>query len=363
MPRILAASFVIVLALIFGGTAVADEGGPDAGGYSFIDNDEDNGPVFSYVDIRATGTEILTDVDDDLVEGVPIGFPFTFYGTDYNTVNISSNGNFRFLTTEVEFFNLPIPTNAFNGPAVFPFWDDLASFPFDGFLGCDDSAGVFYQTVGVAPERRFIIQWHMCHFENEVDADDCTVDVEAILFEGTGEVLFQYADTTFSCGGQTHFADNGASASVGIQQSPTVGLQYSFGAAEQLAFPTRQITAGLAICFYPERDAGDTSGFCGGPIASPDEVACIITPDIEDEDHGIEIDLDNCNANIIDLDNDNLNNNGNNNFNGNFNGNANENENDNENDNEQDQDNSQGQDNTNDQNNNIDSSPEVNIDF
>jgi hypothetical protein len=144
---------------------------------------------------------------------------------------------------------------------------------------------------------------------------------------------------------------------------PAVGLQYSFGNLEEGIFPTRAITPGLAICFYPDPDGVLESGFCGEPVDDDDEVCVLTEDDFDDGTTGIDIDIDNCNDNEIDLDNDNTNNNGN--FNGNFNNNANanDNDNDNENTNDQDQTNDQGQDNTNDQTNNIDSSPEVNIDF
>jgi hypothetical protein len=77
----------------------------------------------------------------------------------------------------------------------------------------------------------------------------------------------------------------------------------------------------------------------------------------------LEIDVGNENNNTIGIDNENANTNANDNDNANANDNANTNENDNANENSQDQTNDQGQDNTNDQTNNVDSSPEVNIDF
>jgi hypothetical protein len=88
-------------------------------------------------------------------------------------------------------------------------------------------------------------------------------------------------------------------------------------------------------------------------------VACVVINFFDDAG----IDIVNTNTNTIEIDNDNTNNNANDNDNANFNDNLNENENDNQNENTQDQTNEQGQDNANDQTNNIDSSPEVNIDF
>jgi hypothetical protein len=231
-------ALVIGLVGLFTGGVFAATGGPDGFGYTFIDSNEVGGPAFAYQDIRITGTMSTISSSDDAVQtGVAIGFTFTFYGTAYTLVNISSNGNLQFNTGAATFTNGPIPTGGFGAPssAVMPWWDDIDP------AQCGD---VFYQTLGTAPNRRFIVQWNACHFSSP-NGTGCETDFEAILFEGTNEILFQYQDTVFTgaCEAGTHGADNGASASVGIQQNSTTGLQYSFNSAV--------LSPGLAICFRP----------------------------------------------------------------------------------------------------------------
>jgi hypothetical protein len=119
--------------------------------------------------------------------------------------------------------NGPIPTMSMN-TLVAPFWDDL-------FLPT-----VYYEVRGTAPNRRLIVQWQ--------DADHwevfwSTVTFQAILYESTGEIKFQYLDTDFGHA----FYDYGASATVGIQQNPGHGLEYSYNAP---AAPN-----GAAVLFGP----------------------------------------------------------------------------------------------------------------
>ena len=72
-------------------------GGPDAFGYTAIDESEPGGPAFNFIDISGSGTSVVTG--DDTASG-PIalpGPPFPFYGVDYTLLNMSSNG---YITTD-----------------------------------------------------------------------------------------------------------------------------------------------------------------------------------------------------------------------------------------------------------------------
>jgi CSLREA domain-containing protein len=120
-------------------------------------------------------------------------------------------------------------------------------------------------------------------------------------------------------------------------------------------------------------DAGDDAVCAAAPVDGQDQRG-VARPQDGDDDGVAVCDIgayeaeptdgiNNTNNNVIDLDNANDNTNGNDNANSNSNANDNDNQNDNENTNGQDQDNAQDHDNSNEQTNNIDSSPEVNIDF
>ena len=49
-------------------------GGPDSFGYTYIDSHMLGGPVYDWIEISGTGTEILPDSDDDWVANINIGF-------------------------------------------------------------------------------------------------------------------------------------------------------------------------------------------------------------------------------------------------------------------------------------------------
>jgi hypothetical protein len=64
------------------------------------DETEPGGPVFSFVDISATGTQLtffdadnlsVPNADDGVATNVPLGFAFFFAGRTFTTVNMSTN--------------------------------------------------------------------------------------------------------------------------------------------------------------------------------------------------------------------------------------------------------------------------------
>jgi hypothetical protein len=238
-----------LVAALFGASLTQGAtGGPDAGGYTFIDNQEANGPAFAYQDISATGTNIGNNCDDCVTNGVAIGFTFNYYGSNFTSANISSNGNLQFTTSNANFSNSGLP-DAGMGSSLHPFWDDLVT-------GCGTTDEIFVRTVGSAGSRQFIVQWRAVAGFIECGSTPPSVDFEIILFEGTNEILLQYADTVF--GGTQAFRDNGANATVGIQGSTSVALQYSLD--------TASLANGRAICFRPP--SSNPNIVCGRTIAT-----------------------------------------------------------------------------------------------
>lgn len=129
-------------------------GGPDYFGYTFKDSNVEGGPAYDWIEISNTGTMILPDSDDYYVEGIPVGFFFNYYGTDYSQVSITNNGITLASGGTGEYSNQPIGSS---GPHNFiaPFWDDIVTW---------GSAGaVYYQVIGEAPNRKFVVEW----FDNQ----------------------------------------------------------------------------------------------------------------------------------------------------------------------------------------------------
>ena len=200
------------------GTPFGSDSGYD--GYELI------GPT-TCDDISATGTP--TFLGDDAATVVPIGFTFPVYGVDHTQANVMSNGGLNFgSATAVPFTNTCLPTgSAPTDSTLYVFWDDLNPAA---------AGDVYYQTLGVAPNRRFVVQWEVPHFSgNTVDL----IRVQAMLSESSGQIDACYPDTIN--GGNA--GDNGAEATAGIQLNAGSALQYSCN--------TPDLTNGLQLAYIP----------------------------------------------------------------------------------------------------------------
>lgn len=185
----------------------------------------DDNAAYNFMDISGTGTPL--NLEDDGEANVTMPFGFTFFGVTSNQIRVANNGGIIFDDTVGNIFanNDPLPTTEFQ-MGILPFWDDLDS----------DTGNVYYQTMGAAPNRRFVVQWHdRPHFSNS--ADHTTFQV--ILYEGSNEILFQYEDVNFSNASW----DGGASATVGLQENDATAHPYSHN--------TASLADGMAIRYSP----------------------------------------------------------------------------------------------------------------
>jgi hypothetical protein len=156
-------------------------------------------------DLQASG--IPLGLPDDGSARVNLGFAFPFYGHVWNDVVVTSNGTLSFTAGAVS-------TLAANGcqpvssadPTIYAWWDDL-----DPTLG-----EVYVDTSGVAPLRRFDVQWKAPHY-----GGGSALDIRTTLYEATGRIDVCYVDTV---GGTAD--DNGASATAGIQGTSSIYLPY-----------------------------------------------------------------------------------------------------------------------------------------
>lgn len=184
-------------------------------------------PTYAFVDISESGA--LLPLDDDGETNADIGFDFTFYGATSDRVRVGNNGGILFGVDsgELGYTNQPLP-NAGLGPAILPFWDDLT----------DSMGGVYTQTLGEAPNRRFVVQWNdRPHYVPGGGATQGGT-FEAIFYEGSNAILFQYANVDFD--GDDF--DGGLSATIGLNQGSR---------ANQYSYNTASVEAGSAILFTP----------------------------------------------------------------------------------------------------------------
>ena len=197
--------------------------GPDAGGYGATDE-----VVYSFVDISGSsgGSSVLAGTDDGTAV-LTLPFSVQFYGQARSVACVSANGAIYFVTSAGEcsgfdgdFANTdltvaPVPNDR---PALLPFWSDL-TFQVPG------AGAVLYQTLGTAPERRFVVQWHNAYPQGSPNP----VTFQVVLTEGTSAILFQYQTVDLGAGNPAH---HGAQATIGIRNAAgmTTGqqLQWSY---------------------------------------------------------------------------------------------------------------------------------------
>ena len=204
------------------------------GAQAGFDYAEDEG-TFAWGDACEGGDilKTLADVDDDYQPNLAIGFTFPFAGSDYTMLEATSNGVISLnQENNDEYDNEAIPTAFWEGAALFAWWDDLDT---------EYSGQVCVKTVGSEPNRAFVVTWDDIASHN---LDETTsISFEAVLCEGSGNVVFQYLDTVFGDPTNKGGEDEGGSASVGIQSSGTSGLQHSNG--DPVLFDEQ------AIVYYP----------------------------------------------------------------------------------------------------------------
>ncbi len=213
-------------------------GGPDAFGYTYKDSEEGDGPVYDWVDITATGTEIGQFLSDDDREGpLPIGFSFPFYGNTYTDFYVHSNGVVALvdLGGSASFTNQALP--GFAGPVIAWCWDDFNIN--SGLYGA-----VYYETVTIGSQQALVMSYIDCAHYSSPSSGSMTGQL--ILFED-GTILTQYAE----------FVDPWP------VDSQTIGIEDGGGVnylqADYNTTPVDYPYAGLAIEFYPPAGGPDAS--------------------------------------------------------------------------------------------------------
>jgi hypothetical protein len=196
-------------------------GGVDAFGYSWTSSQADGGTFYDWLDATIWNTFTL---DDDGETNLNLPFPFTFYRQSFSNIRIGNNGAVLFGNTEAEipYSNTLLSATSLAYTAA-PFWDDI-----------DNKTGsLAHQTFGQSPNRMFVLEWFNRPHYNGIG----NATFEMVLYEGSNNLKFQYADILFD---DPDF-DYGASATIGIRRDNLAYLQYS---AFEPALKNKQ-----AICF------------------------------------------------------------------------------------------------------------------
>ena len=205
---------------IYNGPEVTDGmGGPDAGGYSWIDSDEPGGPVYNWVDISGVGTQITTwtnGTGDDGSANVALPFSFSYYGNNYSNLKICTNGwvSFDAASTNTAYSNVALPTAAEPNNILCPFWDDL---------DVRTSGQIFYYNDAV--NNRFIVEYKAVPHYSSGEL----YTFEVIIYSD-GRIYYQYQ-------------------SIGaLNNSNTIGIENSTGTiASQMVFNNVYVHNNMAI--------------------------------------------------------------------------------------------------------------------
>ena len=213
--------------MTYGGVSIDGSGGPDDFGYEWIDSNEPTGPVYEWNDISSTGTAVTTWIptgtynalDEGYAGPLPLGFDFSFYGTDHSNIYVNSNGYLAFAPiTSNTFTNDPIPDTDYPNEIIAPFWDDL-----DG----STQGTVHYLQDG----NKFILQF--TNWQHYPGTGSLTFQV--VLYS-SGKIMIYYNSMTST-----------TDCTVGIENADgSVGLQVAYNAA--------YITNNLALQIAAEPD-------------------------------------------------------------------------------------------------------------
>ena len=155
-------------------------------------------PTTGYIDILASGTPINTTDDSEF--GITLPFPVLYQGALFTTCTIGNNGGIVFGSTTAN-----VGYNMVAGNGLYPFVQDLNT--------ANAGGGVYYEAIGNAPNRKFIVSWiDVPHFGTE-GTDGATFQL--IIEEATMEIYYVYEDVQMS----NATWDNGADAEIGIRGS------------------------------------------------------------------------------------------------------------------------------------------------
>jgi len=156
-------------------------------------------------------TTVLPLTGDEALTTVSLPFTVTFYGQQYSSAWVSTNGWLSFVSTTLPVAgNVTLPDVNTPNAAVYGYWDDLVVKA--------GTSTVRTAVVGTAPNRQFVVEWR----NTNIYRTSNYITMEIVLSE-SGEIAVNYADIS-----ATNTREQGDSASVGIENATgDVALQYS----------------------------------------------------------------------------------------------------------------------------------------
>ncbi|HEY9402133.1 MAG TPA: carboxypeptidase regulatory-like domain-containing protein [Pyrinomonadaceae bacterium] len=154
-----------------------------------------------------TGFNCVATAGDDCVATIALPFTYGFYGNNYTSAVVSSNGNLQFATASADYGQNEVcfPLNLF-GYSIVPHFSDLTI----GGAG----EGIFTSVSGVAPNRIFNIEWRASTLGKPAGS----LNFEIRLYEGQRRFDIIYGAVP----------NNGFEATVGVQRGGAASTAGSF---------------------------------------------------------------------------------------------------------------------------------------
>ena len=215
------------------------------------DSTDDAGPPFAPVALVAP--TIITLADDELSSPVPVGFDFDFNGTLYDEVMVRSNGFAQFAGGSHAGWFEPLELGVADS------LDEFIAFWW-GDLNPSTGGTISYKTVGVSPNRVFVVEFDQVPYFNDDDESLPTterVTLQLHLHETTHVIEVHYTQ-----------ADRQPPILDSYLPGPTVGVEGSPPTAVVYFDQDQDATlANFALRFAPSSeldDDGDGWSPCDG---------------------------------------------------------------------------------------------------
>lgn len=164
------------------------------------------------------GTDTHLNGDNMVSGALPIGFEFNYYGKKYNKFYVTTNGLLQFDKPKKNYINACLPKI---NNTLYVFWDDLVTN-----VSGEPMGNIKYETQGVAPNRRLIVQWTNQYFKNTKNPQPMGT-FQAILYEGSNQIKYQYRSLTDE-------RSRGNSATIGIQGTRSNTVQIGCNKADTI---------------------------------------------------------------------------------------------------------------------------------
>ena len=188
-------------------------GGGDSFGNFWTDSHSNDDLDYSWVDINDAGVLYNFSDNDEAGENIAIGFDFSFYGENYNSLIVNPNGWVGFGDDNNEWDNSNIPASSAPRPAIFGLWDDLN--PVNDNCNAYCSGSVYTH----GNSERFVVWFNeVAHWYTNFE--DSFYDFQIVLYPN-GDIEINYNSLT---------GDH--DATIGIQNaSGTDGIQVASGSS------------------------------------------------------------------------------------------------------------------------------------